>query len=114
MWMWMCVWMLGFDSQLVILLASHAHEKTLMLLLPELAAVLILVSLTRVSAEVALKLVGPGEALAAEEPVADERPFARVPSKVGLQMARLAVHLAAARYVATVDVLLAQVSACRS
>ena len=56
----------------------------------------------------ALQLVRTGEPLAAEEPVADERPLARVPAQVGLQMGGLAVHLATARDVATVDRLLSQ------
>ena len=56
----------------------------------------------------ALQLVRTGEPLAAEEPVADERPLARVPAQVGLQMGGLAIHLATARDVATVDRLLSQ------
>lgn len=58
-----------------------------------------------------LELVGARESLAAEQPVAHERPLAGVPTKMRLQMARLAVHLAASRDVATVNVLLAQVHA---
>jgi len=40
--------------------------------------------LTRVRAQVALQLVGAREAFAAEQPIADERPLARVPTKMGL------------------------------
>lgn len=61
-----------------------------------------------------LELVGSGEPLAAEEPVADERPLSRVPAKMGLEVGRLSVDLAASRDVAAVDVALAQVSASRS
>lgn len=70
--------------------------------------------LARVRPEVALQLVGPGEPLAAKEPVADERPLAGVPPQMGLQMRRLPVHLPASRYVAAVDVLLPQVNTRRS
>lgn len=38
--------------------------------------------------------------LATEQPVAEERPFARVPPQMRAQMRRLAVHLVAARDVA--------------
>lgn len=65
--------------------------------------------LARVSAQMPLQLVGPGEPPAAEEPVADERPLACMPPQVRLEVRRLAVHLPAARDVARVDVLLAQV-----
>uniref|UniRef100_A0A182IXG4 Uncharacterized protein n=1 Tax=Anopheles atroparvus TaxID=41427 RepID=A0A182IXG4_ANOAO len=60
-----------------------------------------------------LQLVGAREPLAAEQPVADERPLAGVPPEVRLQVARLAVNLAAPGDVAAVDVLLAQVHAGR-
>lgn len=40
--------------------------------------------LAGVRAQVALQLVGAREAFAAEEPIADERPLARVPTKMGL------------------------------
>lgn len=63
--------------------------------------------LTRVRAEVPLELIGPREPLPAEQPVADERPLARVPSQVRLQMRRLPVDFAASRYMTAVDVLLA-------
>ena len=49
-----------------------------------------------------LQLVGAREALAAEQPVADERPLAGMPPEVRLQVARLPVHLAAAGYVAAI------------
>ena len=70
--------------------------------------------LAGVSAEVTLELVGAGESFAAEEPVADERTLARVPSQMGFQVGRLAVHFPAAGDVATVDVALAQMSAGRT
>lgn len=62
----------------------------------------------------ALEFVGAGEALAAEQPVADEGPLARVPSKVSLQVTCFPVDLATARNVAAVDVLLAQMNSGRS
>lgn len=58
-----------------------------------------------------LQLVTPGEPLAAEDPVADERPLAGVPAQVGPQMGRLAVHLPAALHVADVLFLLCGISA---
>uniref|UniRef100_A0A182Q891 Uncharacterized protein n=1 Tax=Anopheles farauti TaxID=69004 RepID=A0A182Q891_9DIPT len=70
--------------------------------------------LTCVRAQMPLQLVGAGEALAAEQPVADERPLAGVPPEVRLQVARLPVHLAAPGYVAAVDVLLAQMDTGRA
>ncbi len=63
--------------------------------------------LTRVGPQVPLQFVGPGETLAAEQPVADKGPLARVPTKVSFQVRRLAVDLAAARDVARVNVALA-------
>lgn len=60
---------------------------------------------------VSLQLVTPGEPLAAEDPVADERPLAGVPAQVGPQMGRLAVHLPAALHVADVLFLLCGISA---
>ena len=59
-----------------------------------------------VRAQVSLKLVRSGEALAAEEPIADEGPLAGVPPQVRLQVRRLPVDLAAAGNVTAVDVLL--------
>lgn len=59
----------------------------------------------RVRLHVLLQLVGARETLAAEEPVADERPVAAVPAQVRLQVRRLGVGLAAARDVAVVQVL---------
>lgn len=70
--------------------------------------------LAGVRAQMALQLVGTRESFAAKQPIAHERSFAGVPSQVRLQVARLAVHLAAAGNVATVDVLLAQMHAGRS
>jgi len=58
-----------------------------------------------------LKLVGPGEPLAAKEPVADEWPLSRVPAKMRLEVGRLSVDFAAAGDVAAVNVALAQMSA---
>lgn len=58
--------------------------------------------LPRVGTKMTLQLVAPGEPLAAEQPVADERPLARVPSQMRLQMRRLPVHFAASRHVAHV------------
>ena len=60
--------------------------------------------LARVRAPVPLELVGAGEALAAEEPAADEGALAAVPPQVRAQVRRLAVHLVAVGDVA--DVLL--------
>ena len=62
--------------------------------------------LTRVSAEVTLKLVGTGETLAAEEPLAAERSLAGVPAQMGLEVGRLPVDFTASRYVAQVLLLL--------
>lgn len=56
---------------------------------------------------VALKFVGAGEALPAEQPIADEWTFTCVPVQVSLQVRCLAVDLAAARDVAAVLVQLA-------
>jgi hypothetical protein len=56
--------------------------------------------LARVRAEVSLHLVRSCESFAAEEPVADERPLARVPAEVRLEVRRLFVDLAAAGDVA--------------
>jgi len=67
--------------------------------------------LTRVRPPVSLQLVAPREPLAAEHPVADEGPLARVPAQVGPQVGRLAVHLGAARDVANVLLLLAHARA---
>lgn len=64
--------------------------------------------LASVGAQVALQLVGAGEALAAEEPVADEGPLARVPAQVRFEVGCLAVDLAAARDVAAVQPLAPQ------
>lgn len=50
----------------------------------------------------ALQLVRPRKPFTAMHPVADERPFAGMPSQVRLQMGRLAVHLVTARMVAIV------------
>lgn len=52
-----------------------------------------------VSPDVSLKLVAPGEFLAAECPGTGVRPLAGVPTKMCLQVGRLSVDLAAAGYV---------------
>lgn len=64
--------------------------------------------LSSVSPEVALKLIGPGEAFPAEEPVADEGPFTSVPAQVSLKVGCLFVDLAALWDVTDVKLLLAQ------
>lgn len=64
--------------------------------------------LSCVGADVALQFVGASEAFPAEQPVADEGSFARVPTQVSFQMRGLAVDLSAAGNVAAVDRLLAQ------
>ncbi len=58
--------------------------------------------LAGVRPQVALQFVGAGEPLAAEEPVADERSLAGVPSEVRLQVRGLVVDLAAAGNVTAV------------
>lgn len=60
--------------------------------------------LSSVSPQVPLKLIRACEALAAEQPVADEGPLTRVPPQVRLKVRGLAVHLSTAGDVA--DVLL--------
>ena len=60
--------------------------------------------LAGVRPQVALQFVGAGEPLAAEEPVADERSLAGVPSEVRLQVRGLVVDLAAAGNVTAVQV----------
>ena len=55
-----------------------------------------------VGAQVALQLVRAREGLVAEDPAAGERALARVPAEVRLEVAGLAVHLAAAGHVAHV------------
>lgn len=69
--------------------------------------------LPRVSPQVPLQLVRPGEAFATEKPVAHERTLPRVPPQVSFQVRRLAVNLPAARYVADVLFLLARLVAGR-
>ena len=64
--------------------------------------------LARVSPQMPLQLVRAREAFTAEEPVAHKGPLARVPAQVRLQVRRFAVHLAAARHVAHVLLLLAR------
>ena len=58
--------------------------------------------LARVRPQMPLQLIRPGERLGAEDPAAGEGPLARVPPQVRLQVACLAVHLAAAGHVANV------------
>lgn len=67
--------------------------------------------LTRVCPPVSLKLVAPGEPLAAVHPVANEGPLSAVPAQVSSQVRRLAVDLPAAGDVADVLLLLAHAGA---
>lgn len=67
--------------------------------------------LSGVRAEVPLQLVGPGEALAAEEPVADEGPLPSVPAQMRLQVRGLLVHFPAVGNVADVKSLLSELQA---
>lgn len=62
--------------------------------------------LPRVSPQVSLQLVRPGETLATEEPVAHKRPLPRVPPQVRLEVRGFPVNFPAARYVANVLLLL--------
>lgn len=55
---------------------------------------------------VSLQLVAPGEPLAAEHPVADERSLSAVPAQVSSEMGRLPVNLPAAGNVADMLLLL--------
>lgn len=55
-----------------------------------------------VCAQVPLELIRARETFPAKHPAADEGSLTRVPSQVRLQVRRLAVNLAAARYVARV------------
>lgn len=59
--------------------------------------------LSGVGAEVPLELIGAGEPLTAEEPIANEGSLPRVPAQVSLQMRRLAVYFAAAGDMAAVQ-----------
>lgn len=77
------------------------HEPLAALLAPEAL-------LSGVRAEVPLELVGPGEALPAEEPVADEGPLPGVPAQVRLQVRGLLVHFPALGDVADVKSLLSE------
>lgn len=70
--------------------------------------------LSRVRPQMALQFVGARESLAAKQPIANERTFARVPAQMGFQMGRLAVDFAASRDVTAVDIALAQVSPSRA
>ena len=70
--------------------------------------------LPRVCSQVPLQLVGPGEPLPAEQPVAHEGSLSRVPSQVSFQVRGLAVHFTAARDVAVVNVLFLEVSRGRA
>jgi len=62
--------------------------------------------LPRVRPQVSLQLVRPGEALAAEQPVAHKRPLSRVPPQVRFEVRSFAVNFPAARYVTDVLLLL--------
>jgi len=70
--------------------------------------------LSCVGSKVSLQLVGSCKSLAAEKPVADERPFSCVPSQMGFQVGGFTVHLATARDVAIVKVLFPNMSSCRT
>lgn len=61
--------------------------------------------LSRVRPQMPLQLVGPGESLPAEQPVAEEWSLSRVPPQVGLKVRRFPVHLVAAGIVADVHLL---------
>jgi len=67
--------------------------------------------LSGVRAEVPLQFVRAREALAAEQPVADERALAGVPAQVSLQVRRLLVHLGALGDVTDVQPLLPELQA---
>lgn len=60
---------------------------------------------TGVGLKVALQFIGACEPLAAEKPVANERPVPAVPSQVSLEVRRLGVGLATAGDVTVVHVL---------
>lgn len=64
--------------------------------------------LSGVRAEVPLKLIGPGEALPTEEPVADEGPLPGVPAQMRLQVGGLLVHFPTLGDVADVKSLLSE------
>ena len=67
--------------------------------------------LPRVRAQVPLQLVGAREALATEQPVADEGPLPGMPAQMGLQVGGLLVHLATLWDVADVQPLLPELQA---
>lgn len=69
--------------------------------------------LPRVSPQVSLQLVRPGETLATEQPVAHKRPLSRVPPQVRLEVRSFPVNFPAARYVTYVLLLLAGLVAGR-
>lgn len=56
----------------------------------------------RMRSSVSLQLVATGESLVAEQPRTHERPFARVPTKMRLQMRRFVIHFATAGNVTVV------------
>ena len=58
--------------------------------------------LPRVSPEMPLQLVRPGEGLVTEDPAAGERSLPGVPSEVSLEVGSLAVYLATAGYMTDV------------
>lgn len=69
--------------------------------------------LARVSPQVSLQLVRPGETLATEQPVAHKWPLPRVPPQVRLEVRSFPVNFPAARYVTYVLLLLAGLVAGR-
>lgn len=62
--------------------------------------------LPRVSPQVSLQLVRPGETLPTEQPVAHKRPLSRVPPQVRFQVRSFPVNFPATRYVTNVLLLL--------
>lgn len=70
--------------------------------------------LTGVRAQVPLELVGARKPLAAEQPIAHERPLTSVPPQVRLQVRRFAIHLTTARDVAAMQAFPPQAGARRS
>lgn len=70
--------------------------------------------LARVRPKMSLQLVGSREPFAAEQPIADEGPFARVPPQMSLQVRRLPIHFTTARNMTTMNVLLPQMHAGRA
>lgn len=64
--------------------------------------------LPRVSPQVSLQLVRPGETLATEQPVTHKRPLSRVPPQVRFEVRSFAINFPAAGYVTDVLFFLAR------